>query len=81
MQRSPIEMMVDKACGFDANSIKQKEPRIHNQQDDEAITKALVRVGNAAAAWHLAKAEGRMTSAIARKLDGAAAKLVQLGWH
>lgn len=65
MARSPIEMMVEKTA----------------MQDDAAVAKALERVATAAVAWHFARAEDRMTSSIARKLDGAAAKLAELGWR
>jgi hypothetical protein len=82
MARSPIEMMVDQACGIavDANGkiSPMEKPAL---QDDAAVAKALERVANAAVAWHFARAEDRMTSAIARKLDGAAAKLAELGWR
>lgn len=82
MARSPIEMMVDQACGVAADAGSQKDQQEKRApQDDDAVAKVLERVANAAVAWHFARAENRMTSAIARKLDGAAAKLVELGWR
>ena len=82
MARSPIEMMVDQACGIAVDaSGKVTELKKPAMQDDAAVAKALERVANFAVAWHFARAENRMTSAIERKLDGAAAKLAELGWQ
>ncbi len=82
MARSPIEMMVDQACGIavDANG-KVSPMEKPAPQDDAAVAKALEKLANAAVAWHFARAEERMTSSIARKLDGAAVRLVELGWR
>ena len=74
MARSPIEMMVDRACGFDPDAPRPPKPPI----DLEAST--LMRVGTAAVAWHAAREAGLMTHAIAHELDSAAAALAGLGW-
>lgn len=84
MARSPIEMMIDQACGVAAKDASAPtRPATQPSaglQDDDAVAKALESLANAAVAWHLARAEDRMTGAITRKLDGAAARLVELGW-
>lgn len=81
MARSPIEMMIDQACGVAAKDANTPVTPQSVPQDDAAVAKALESLANAAVAWHFARAEDRMTGAIERKLDGAAAKLAELGWR
>ncbi len=45
--RSPIEMMVDQACGFDPS----KEQPVQNIQRLDEATKALLEVADAAKSW------------------------------
>ncbi len=45
MSRSPIQMMVDQACGFDPNAPKPKPVTL------DAETKALLAVVDAAEVW------------------------------
>ena len=79
MARSPIEMMVDQACGVGTKNPMQ-DVKQGAMKDDTSIAKALERLADAAVVWHAARAENRMTKSISKKLDDAAAKLVASGW-
>lgn len=75
--RSPIEAMVDAACGFDPNKPPPREPI--KAEDPE--TQAVLDVCEAAAAWVRSfdgtKAEARTAEDALRK---AARVLVASGW-
>jgi hypothetical protein len=77
--RSPIEMMVDKACGFDPNAPSPPRPPV---KADDPETQAVCDVCEAAAAWVRAIEDGTAadaTVAEARLLAKARA-LVATGW-
>lgn len=78
MSRSPIEMMIDKACGIVYGTTPADNIEI---QYDEAAAKALGEVGDAAVEWFLARSEGRMTEEVEQKLCMSSEKLYLLGWQ
>jgi hypothetical protein len=70
--RSPIEMMVDKACGFDPDA-PTKPPL-------EEETKALCAVGDAAVTWFKKMSPSLCRTKEEENLFQAASKLFKLGW-
>ena len=79
MARSPIEMMVDKACGITAEDLARPalKPR-----DIDHDTKALMDVGTAAVAWLKLRDSGTLARRLnAEKALAEAAKvLAATGW-
>lgn len=59
MARSPIEMMVDKACGFDPDAPR---PEPVTRRDVDSDTLALMNVGSAAVAWLKERENGNYAS-------------------
>ena len=52
MRRSPIEMMVDNACGVTPEDLARPAPK-PNVQELDRETQALLKLADAAKAWHL----------------------------
>lgn len=79
MARSPIEMMVDKACGLTADDLAQPAPVRRNVDHD---TEALMNVGTAAVEWLRARDKVRRAEYVEleRKLVDAARILAATGW-
>lgn len=71
MARSPIEMMVDKACGYDASK---------KESLDEKRSKALVAVADAAVKWRKWMKKNKHASAREEELMKAVDELMRLGW-
>lgn len=79
MARSPIEMMVDKACGVTAEDLARPTPK---GPDIDHDTKALMDVGTAAVAWLNLRdnsTRGKFIEA-ERVLVEAAKALAAIGW-
>ena len=79
MARSPIEMMVDKACGLTAEDLARPAPKPRNVDYD---TKVLMDVGNAAAAWLKLRDSGTIARRVKAEtaLADAARALAATGW-
>ena len=78
MARSPIEMMVDKACGFDPDVPRPAVTRTVVDRD----TQALMNVGDAALAWLRQREKGNQDSRIEaeRLLVQCTKELAATGW-
>lgn len=65
--RSPIEMMVDKACGFDPNN----PPPIDEKPQLDEIASTLLLIADAAKDWKLGKtgADGRLCAAVDKWIE------------
>lgn len=74
MHRSPIEMMIDKACGVTAEDLVRPPPKRAVQAMDRE-TQALLNVADAAKAWHLDPSRDGSAAA----LHAACAEWVALG--
>ena len=79
MARSPIEMMVDKACGVTAADLARPVPKPRDVDDD---TKALMDVGTAAVAWLKLRDNGTLARRVKAEtaLAEAARVLASTGW-
>lgn len=79
MARSPIEMMVDKACGMTAEDLARPAP---TPRDVDADTKALMDVGNAAVAWIALRDTATLSRRVKAEeaLAAAARVLAATGW-
>ena len=79
MTRSPIEMMVDKACGLTADDLSKHAPKPRDVDQD---TKALMDVGNAAVAWLKLRDNGTLARRVKAEtaLADAARVLAATGW-
>ena len=75
--RSPIEMMVDKACGFDPNA--QRAAGRPNLVALDAEAQALLNVADAAKSWWEAGERGEVTARDVAQLKDAVAEWVHLG--
>ena len=63
--RSPIERMVDQACGFDPSKA-EAEPKSPTKEQLDDVTAAMLEVCSAACAWAKNKYKGgkRLTTAV-----------------
>ncbi len=79
MARSPIEMMVDNACGVTAAELARPGP---NPRDVAADAKALMGVGTAAVAWLKLRDSGTLARRVKAEtaLAEAARALAATGW-
>jgi hypothetical protein len=79
MARSPIEMMVDKACGITAEDLARPAPK---PRDLDADTKALMAVGTAAVKWAKVRDSGKLAQRVKAEtaLFEAAKVLAATGW-
>lgn len=79
MVRSPIEMMVDKACGVTAEELVRPAPKPRDVDHD---TKALMDVGTAAVAWLKLRDSGTLARRVKAEtaLAEAARVLAATGW-
>jgi hypothetical protein len=79
MARSPIEMMIDKACGMTAEDLAKPAPP---PRDLDADTKALMDVGTAAVQWLKMRDSGAIGPRVKaeQKLADAARVLAATGW-
>ena len=79
MARSPIEMMVDKACGVTAEDLMRPVPK---GRDIDHNTKALMDVGAAAVAWLNLRDSGTLAKRVdaEQALVEAAKVLAETGW-
>ncbi len=77
MPRSPIEMMVDKACGVDPNALRATLRPNLVALDAEA--QALLSVADAAKSWWEAGERGEVTALHVAQLKDAVADWVHLG--
>lgn len=78
MRRSPIEMMVDQACGFDPTADRTET----KARDEDADTAAVMAACNAAVAWLSARETGSEDIRLHAQasLEQAARALRDLGW-
>ena len=79
MARSPIEMMIDKACGITADDLARPAPK---PCDVDADAKALMDVGTAAVAWLKLRDSGTLARRVKAEtaLAEAARVLAATGW-
>jgi len=79
--RSPIEMMVDKACGITAEDLARPPPEPRPPLDEDKVTKALLRLADAAGAWSDARSLGLNLKRYENRLQRAVTTLDALGWR
>lgn len=79
MARSPIEMMIDNACGMAADDLARPAPKA---RDVDADAKVLMDVGTAAVAWLKLRDNGTLAQIIKAEtvLAKAARALADIGW-
>lgn len=79
MARSPIEMLIDKACDVTAEDLALPAPK---RRDVDHDTQALMDVGTAAVEWLRARDKVRRAEYVEleRKLVDAARILAATGW-
>lgn len=77
MNRSPIEMMVDRACGVDAANEYPVPQKVSVVDDD---TQALMNLADAVVSWRTASKNGGANADHVRILNECADVLIKRGW-
>ncbi len=80
-QRSPIEMMVDKACGVTAEDLELQVTVAKPPLQLDKVTKALMRVADASMQWADARSLGHDMKRHENRLHRAVNALDALGWR
>ena len=79
MAKSPIEIMIDEACGVHTDFVPLPKPKARDVDQD---AKALMDVGTAAVAWFNLRSAGTMRARVEAEetLAEAARVLAATGW-